>query len=37
MGTYQVVSQELHDQGRILVALLTEGIKFYRLVVSMQL
>lgn len=26
--THQVVSQELHDQGGVLVALLTEGIKF---------
>ena len=26
-GTYQVVSQQLHDQCRVLVAFLTEGIK----------
>jgi hypothetical protein len=25
---YQVVSQELHDEGRVLVALLTKGVKF---------
>jgi hypothetical protein len=25
---YQVVSQELHDEGRVLVALLAEGVKF---------
>ena len=27
--TYQVISQELHDQGGVFVALLAEGIKFY--------
>ena len=27
--TYQVVTEELHDEGRILVALLAEGIELY--------
>jgi len=30
--TYQVVSQELHDQCGVLVTLLTEGIEFWRIV-----
>jgi hypothetical protein len=27
---YQIISQELHDEGGVLVALLAESIKFYR-------
>lgn len=29
---YQVISQELHNEGRILVALLTQGIEFCKVV-----
>lgn len=33
MVTYQVVSQELHDESGVLVALLAESIKFCRMFV----
>lgn len=29
-NAYQVVSEELHDESRVLVALLAQGVKFYR-------
>jgi hypothetical protein len=28
--TYQVVAEELHDEGRVLVALLAEGVELCR-------
>ena len=33
---YQVVSQELHDESRVLVALLAEGVKFCKYVRSIR-
>jgi hypothetical protein len=29
--TYQVVTEQLHDEGRVLVALLAEGVELCRL------
>jgi hypothetical protein len=31
VSAYQVVSEELHDEGRVLVALLGKGVELYRL------
>jgi hypothetical protein len=35
--TYQVVTEELHNEGGVLVALLAQGVEFYTSKVSMLL